>query len=72
LRSIVEKAVNFTRSNSSIFGRGTLPDRDRYGMNHPRQIDTRLMLGHVRFAPIPDSCSAANSVLFDHLVGAAE
>src|SRR5260221_6443463 len=34
--------------------------------------DIAKILWHVRFVPTGDSCTAANSTLFDHLVGSGE
>src|SRR5262245_8100749 len=38
----------------------------------PPKADIERRDGHVRFVPKADSCTAANSILFDHLIGARE
>jgi hypothetical protein len=38
----------------------------------PPKADIRERVLDVRFGPKADSCSAAKSVLFDHLIGARE
>jgi hypothetical protein len=38
----------------------------------PPTADTLLHRSERRFGPNSDSCTAARSILFDHLVGAAE
>jgi hypothetical protein len=46
---------------------------ERYATSaFPLKADIRSPFNHVRFMPKADSCTAAKSALFDHLVGGDE